>query len=289
MSFRGVLAAVAAGALAAVGLAGPAAAADQPQHRKPDYYVSLGDSLAAGYQPDVKRDTDVSYTDQLYARLRARDPRLVHIKLGCSGETTQTMISGGICSYPGGLSQLAYAERFLRAHRGQVRFVTIDIGANDVDGCAPGGSIDAGCLVKGIATVAQQEPQITRALRRAGGDRVAYAGMDYYNPFLAYWLTGATGQATAVASAPMSAAFNAAVDSGLRAGGFRVADVARAFSSDDFIDQAQLPGVGGVPLNVARICQWTWECTPYHDIHATPVGHAVIARVFQRVLARDDD
>jgi lysophospholipase L1-like esterase len=271
--------------MAVVGLAGPAAAHD----RDVEYYVSLGDSLAAGYQPDVKHNTDVSYTDQLYARLRAHDRDLVHVKLGCSGETTGTMISGGICRYPGGLSQLAYAERFLREHRGHVRYVTLDIGANDVDGCAPAGSIDPACLAKGIATVAREEPEITRGLRRAGGDRVEYAGMNYYNPFLAYWLTGAAGQATAVASAPVSVAFNGAVDAGLRAGGFRVADVASAFSSTDFTDQATVPGIGKLPLNVARICEWTWECTPYQDIHATPVGHSVIARVFDRVLVRDEE
>ncbi|MFD0329197.1 hypothetical protein ACFQZC_15970 [Streptacidiphilus monticola] len=87
----------------ALGLAtaGPASAHDGGGHHQPDYYVSLGDSLAAGYQPDVRKDTDVSYTDQLYARLKQSDPDLVHIKLGCSGETTGTLIDGGICSYPG--------------------------------------------------------------------------------------------------------------------------------------------------------------------------------------------
>lgn len=38
------------------------------------YYISLGDSLASGYQPDVDKDTDVAYTDQLFAQLKQRTP-----------------------------------------------------------------------------------------------------------------------------------------------------------------------------------------------------------------------
>ena len=41
------------------------------------------------------------------------------------------------CDRAGG-SQESAAERFLRAHhhKGEVPLVTVDIGANDVDGCA---------------------------------------------------------------------------------------------------------------------------------------------------------
>jgi lysophospholipase L1-like esterase len=246
-----------------------------------EYYVSLGDSLAAGYQPNVGHDTDVSYTDQLYAQLKQRDPDLVHIRLGCSGETTETMIDGGICHYPGATSQLDAAVRFLRAHRGHVSYVTLDIGANDVDGCLKGGAVDLACALKGIATVAAQVPQITAALHHAGGGHPRYAAMNYYDPFLAVWLTGAAGQQAAKESAQLSVGLNGAIELGLRAGGFQLADVSTAFSTLDFTDQADLPGFGPVPLNVARICTWTWMCTPYEDIHANPTGHAVIAGLFR--------
>lgn len=33
----------------------------------------------------------------------------------------------------------------------------------------------------------------------------------------------------------------------------------------------------GLPTNVARICAWTWMCTP-GDIQANDVGYAVLAR-----------
>ena len=144
------LTALAVAALAAASMTGTASAhghdsghghgGRQRHPAPPHYYVSLGDSLAAGYQPDVNANTRYAYTDQLYAKLKKTDPKLVHIKLGCSGETTGTMVNGGICSYPGATSQLDAAVKFLRAHHGEVRYVTLDIGANNVDGCLAGGT-----------------------------------------------------------------------------------------------------------------------------------------------------
>ena len=101
------------------------------------YYLALGDSLSQGVQPDAAGtsvETGQGYADQLYAMLRPSQPTLQLVKLGCPGETTATMIHGGICHYPGG-SQLAAAVAFLTAHRGHVRLVTIDIGANDPEDC----------------------------------------------------------------------------------------------------------------------------------------------------------
>ncbi len=53
--------------------------------------------------------------------------------------------------------------------------------------------------------------------------------------------------------------------------------------------QATLPGAGTVPLNVARICQWTWMCAPPPvgpNIHANAAGYQVIAAAFQQVIGR---
>ena len=283
---------VASAALAAAALTGaasPAAAhsassASSAKHHAPDYYVSLGDSLAAGYQPNVGGNTNESYTDQLYSRLKKHDPNLVHIKLGCSGETTQTMISGGICSYPGATSQLDAAVKFLDAHRGQVKYVTLDIGANDVDGCATATGLDMTCAEQGIATVGVQLPEIAQAVHRAGGNTPQYVGMNYYDPFLAAWLTGSAGQTLAKESVTLSTGFNSTIQSGLRSSGFKLADVSQTFATDDFGRPVTLPGIGQVPLNVAHICEWTWECTPYHNIHANTVGYGVIANVFERAL-----
>ena len=100
-----------------------------PSGNGPVYYVSLGDSLARGIQPatwgaDVV--TRRGYTDQLAALLRRSLPGLRLVEFGCPGETTTTMIHGGICRYPAG-SQLRQAARFLKL--AAVSVITFSLGA----------------------------------------------------------------------------------------------------------------------------------------------------------------
>ena len=42
----------------------------------------------------------------------------------------------------------------------------------------------------------------------------------------------------------------------------------------------ELPGAGTVPINVAKICMWTWVCSEAHDNHANEAGYGVIAGAF---------
>ena len=91
------------------------------------YYLALGDSLAQGVQPNTSGaavETNQGYVDDLYGLYRGEVAGLQLAKLGCPGETTTTMIYGGIC-YPAGTSQLDRAVAFLRSHH--VALVTIDI------------------------------------------------------------------------------------------------------------------------------------------------------------------
>ena len=245
------------------------------------YYVSVGDSLAAGVQPigdasDLYR-TDAGYAEQLLAIARADAPKLSLVKLGCPGETTTTLIAGGICSYPHG-SQLDEAVAFLHAHQAQVAFVTIDIGANDFPCQA------AECVPAGAAAIQQNLPRILARLRDAAGPNTPIVGMTIYNPFLAYWFGGADGQAFARASASqLLGPVNGLLRGIYEGSGDDVADIERAFSSNDFDDLVDLPGAGAVPLNVARICMWTWVCAPAPygpDNHANEAGYGAIAHAF---------
>jgi lysophospholipase L1-like esterase len=261
---------------------GTAAAASGPgaDHSKA-YYVSVGDSLAAGVQPigdpsNLYR-TDSGYAEQLLEIAQSDSPKLALVKLGCPGETTTTMIAGGICSYPRG-SQLDQAVAFLRAHRSKVAFVTIDIGANDFPCQA------AECVPAGVASIQTNLPSILTALREAAGPNVPIVGMTLYNPFLAAWFLGPDGQAFARASATqLMGPVNALLRGLFVSAGDAVADLETAFSSDDFDTLVELPGAGTVPLNVARICMWTWVCAPAPlgpDNHANTAGYGVIAQAF---------
>lgn len=262
-------------------------ACSSPPAAKPpppsSYYLALGDSLSQGVQPDAAGasvETGEGYPDLVYATLLASHPALRLVRLGCPGETTQTMMHGGICHYSAG-SQLAAASAFLRAHRGHVFLVTIDIGANDLEDCGnqPGITRLASCtgqLPKATANVAA----ILASLRAAAGPGVRIAGMNYYLPALAEWRSGLLGRATAELSEKFAVAYDDLLKRAYGQAGITVANVFEAFETTNFGDPVTVPGVGSVPRNVARICQWTWECAPPPrgpNQHANAAGYRVIA------------
>jgi lysophospholipase L1-like esterase len=286
---------LACAAVAATLLGGAAAPAGAAEGGQPEYYLALGDSLAQGVQPapatGASVPTDQGYADDLFAHYQAGfNGSLRLVKLGCPGETSTSMLTGAgsPCTYSPG-SQLAAALDFIQAHRSRIALITIDIGANNVDGCVTGGAISQACVESGIAAAQSDLPQILGALHAAAGSHTVIAGMNLYDPFLADYLTGTPGQLAAQESVSLDASFNSLLDASFGASGMRVADVETAYSTADFADTAQLPGVGTVPLNVARVCEWTWMCAPSPvgpNIHATTAGYQVIATAFEQAIGQ---
>ncbi|MFF5496109.1 GDSL-type esterase/lipase family protein [Streptomyces aquilus] len=268
---------------------GPATAGQAVDGEDATYYISLGDSMASGYQPDVDKDTDVAYTDQLYTQLKQRTPGLKHIRLGCTAETTESLINGGTCDYPNAKSQLDAALQAMAQHKGKVAYVTLSVGANDIllNCVSPLGTLDGACLNSKSRTMAKNLARIAGALRTAGTADTQFVGSTYHNPFLAAWLQGAAGQQAAKESASLIGAANAGITQVYKSTGFKVADVAGAFSSDDFTTLVNMPGAGQVPANVAKICRLTWACTK-QDPHPNADGHKVIAGAFAAQLAQND-
>jgi lysophospholipase L1-like esterase len=257
------------------------------------YYLSLGDSLAQGVQPNsqgVSVETTQGYPDQLYTALHLGNPTLTLVKLGCPGETTTTMIKGGICPYPKG-SQLAQAAAFLAAHRGHVQLVTIDIGANDVDTCVALKNINkvAACVEKALPRAVRNLATIMRRLRAAGGRSVRIIGMSYYDPFLADWLSGKSGQEFATISVALTKVVNADLGAVYKKSGAGIADVFTAFRTSDMKHFMTLPAFGKVPVDVGLICSYTWMCAPAPvgpNIHANVLGYGVIANTFLDTYSR---
>jgi lysophospholipase L1-like esterase len=274
---------------AAPAVAAPAAPASLVPFGSRLAYLSLGDSLAAGVQADANGDsilTDEGYADQLHRRFSRALPGLRHIKLGCPGETTTTMLNGGICDYEHG-SQIEEAAAVLERSRPLVLLVTIDIGANDVNRCITAGAIDQACVAQAFATAAANLAEILQRLRGAARPFVPIVGMNYYSPYLAAWLQGAQGQELARAANQVLGRYNDTLEQVYAAAGVPVADVETAFSSTELEQTVELPGVGPVPVAVARVCQWTWMCVlppRKPNIHANTAGYAVIATAFERAL-----
>jgi lysophospholipase L1-like esterase len=276
------------------------------------FYLSLGDSLAQGVQPSLAGNDVVTprgYPDLLAARLQPRLPHLRLVKLGCPGETTVTMISGGICSYPAG-SQLGQAVKFLRSHRGRTALVTIDIGGNDPNSCVLGQSPASilPCLSSRIPQTGRNLSAIMARLRSAAGPRVTIVGMTYYVPELGLWRDGQSGRRIAILTGAIAAGANQMMTVRYRHYGARVADVFAAFHTEDFGNRAKAANQPGqadrarqaryasraaspafVPPNVAAICALTWMCAQPPrgpNEHANDAGYRVIARAFWHALSR---
>jgi len=293
---------------APVGLAPLLAGLTRSAHRGPVYYLAVGDSLSLGLQPGTAGGdvpTAQGYPDQLAARLRRASlpgrqapgdrlplSALRLVKLGCSGETTATMIHGGICRYRAG-SQLAQATAFLRAHRGHVVLVTVDIGGNDPNSCVFGArpATVFACLTRRVPRIEANLGTILARLRVAAGPRVLIVGMTYYVPELGLWRTGRAGRVIAAVTDTFAAVVNGLIVTRFHEHGARVADVFGAFASLDFGGAIAGPGrfrlTGHAPPNVATICALTWMCAPPPrgpNEHPNSAGYRRIARTFWRAI-----
>src|SRR5258708_1345957 len=95
------------------------------------HYLALGDSYAFGFQPNGNYKD--GYASEFFENLQGHGVKNF-LNLGCGGETTSSMIHGpcpGDHTVP---TQLKAALDYLKAHAGQVRPVTLDIGVNDILG-----------------------------------------------------------------------------------------------------------------------------------------------------------
>ncbi len=270
------------------------------------YYLSLGDSLSVGFQPSRHHpsgaDTTKGYVDDLFKAYGSEIPGLQEEKLGCPGETSVSMATGTgspcLAAYEaaGFSSQLAEAESFIETH--DVAFITMDIGANDVDGCASDvgnePAVDS-CVASGISTINSNLPTILSGLESADTQGAAIYGMNYYDPFLALYLeapyTGPSGFAEQSVTLAQDLNNALASDYGAASTPVQVANVASTFNTfATTVPSTYTPkapanfGSLSDPLNVQAICTYTWECTTYENIHANKAGYQAIATSFEATI-----
>ena len=281
-----VLPAVAASS-ATTGAAASKAAATQ-------YYLALGDSLAAGDQPNhtgATVSTTQGYVNQLDAMLKAHGHAMTLHNLGCESETTWTLVHGTICRYPGepGMgAQLRAALDFLHAHAGHVPLITIDIGGNDLDSCyAITSAATAGACVKSL--IAGMNSRLTAILKglRAADPTAVIVGLNYYVPELASWLSGAAGRSLATVQLGVTELLDTALAGDYKSVKALGANVFAKFKSSDLTYKTTLPGHGSVPVSVALVCEWTWMCAAPPkggNAHANKKGYGHIAATIYGVL-----
>ncbi len=277
------------GALLAVGLllASPGHAGPAPTR----YYLSLGDSLANGTQPDAaghNHATPNGYVDLVAAYVRRFRPGLRAVKLGGRG-TSGSLIGGPpVDPHYGPGSQLRQAQAFLTAHRSETVLVTVNIGDNDVERCIGAHKIDYACVKDGMSTVARNLVTIGNQLHAAADPRITIVGISSYDQFWAFWLNGVRGRQIARRSADIVTRLNQTEDQAWRQSGVLVADSGPRFRTLDQHPVA-LRGHGLVPRAVEHICHLTWACSQspinFND-HANPRGYRVIATSIIGVIRR---
>lgn len=270
------------------------AGASADGHDDEAIYLSMGTSLSAGTMADQNGNsqpfTNKSFTDRLRPRLQEiYGGGLEHVKLGCPGETTTTMVSGGLCDYDAG-SQLAEAVALLESGA-DVRLITFDLGANDILQATPeivACGTDQGCIAAIFGQIGAGIAEVLGAIRLTGYDGPILA-MNYYNPNLAAWVNpdvtlppGLTGVEWAQLSTQLAAAFNDVLDIvyGNPFLAVTVVDVESAFRTLDFGDS----DADGVPNNVETVCTLSDMCPSKPgarpNIHLSPKGYLFLSRVF---------
>jgi lysophospholipase L1-like esterase len=269
--------------LASIGLviqARPAAAAGPVYAPPGKYYLSLGDSLAFGYQqikvpaaaaatsPEADAATfNTGYTDDFYRMLQAIDPGIQLVNYACPGETsTQFISSAGCPSFPFPLhnsfagSQLQAALAFIQAHPGQVSPITLDLGANDIEQlltkCGGLGHLEcvAPALPGAVTALGKNVGQVLGALRQAAPNaEIIVTGL--YNPYAAVDAT-----TNALAKPVNDAIAQAAAATG--------AIAVDAFTSFNL-----------APAEPQTVCTLTFFCGSLHDIHPTDAGYLTMAKL----------
>ena len=274
-------------------LALPAAA--QAAKAKPSYYVSLGDSYAAGYQrfsATEARTTRDGFAYQVVRKAKARGHKLKLVNFGCGGETSSSILQrktkcGGLG--PGGVdyagqTQASAAVKFLRKHRGKVGLITVSIGGNDVTACAREADPIA-CVGPAMEKVKANGKTLLKRLRKAAGPKTRIVGITYPDVILGAWVGENPNQNLAKLSvAAFQALLNPALKQMYTSVKGRFVDVTEATGAYTPLEQTTtLAPYGEIPVAVAEVCKLTAYCA-FRDIHPNAKGYAVIADLVARTL-----
>lgn len=297
------IAAVAAVAALALPTAAIAARKPSAQGRRaaPQYLVSLGDSYAVGYEPNPETGgpgsgSTAGFVYQTVPLAARRGWKLRVAQFGCGGATTTSILEQLGCPVPArgpdykpyeGKTQIAAAEAFLKKNRAKTGLITVSIGGNDVTACARDPSP--------IVCVSTVQPKLkanvrtlVQRLRKAAGPKVRIVGTTYPDVILGAWLLGTPeGRSLAnLSTIAFRSSINPALDIEYRAVRGQFVDVTAATGAYTPLDQTtDVPGIGTIPIAVAKICDLTWYCK-WQDIHARASGYKIIADLVARTLPK---
>jgi lysophospholipase L1-like esterase len=227
------------------------------------FYLALGDSITWGLQPARPAH---SFADDLAVEFAPMGTKVV-VNLACSGETSTTFVRGGCpwarnVRYPYHGAQLQAALAFIHEHPGMVSPVTVEIGYNDP---LRARLIQPRCTLAPEKTISQALAAFSSNLDSILTDlRTALHGTGDLLVTNNYVGT----QNTCSASNTLQRRFNARLAIAVARAGAMLVPIYDVFNTP----------AGQSPM----LCQLTWVCSGYGDIHPNDAGQQAIAK---RILA----
>ena len=253
------------------------------------WYVSIGDSYAAGWQATGKgagHTTRNGFAYQLTSEAATKGYAFTLQNFGCGGATTSSVLNSvgcpalalgpGATPYPT-QTQAAAAVAFIKAHPGQIGLITVSIGGNDVTQCAAQAN-PVTCVAGAISSVKTNVTKLVGELRAAAGPDVPIRGITYPDVILGEYLSGASGQQLASLSVTaFKTLINPALSAAYASVGGQMVDVTTATGAYTPLSQTTtLAPYGTIPVAVAKVCSLTYYCQ-YKDIHPHTDGYKIIA------------
>jgi lysophospholipase L1-like esterase len=232
----------------------------------PKWYVSVGDSYAAGWQATgshAGHTTRNGFAYQLTSEASDKGYDLELRNFGCGGATTtsilesvgcpQAALGPGATPYPT-KTQAAAAVDFIRAHPDRIGLITVSIGGNDVTKCATEAN-PVSCVAGAISSV---KTNVTKLVQE--------------------YLSGSSGkQLASLSVTAFKTLINPALSTAYSSVGGQLVDVTKATGAYTPLSQTTtLAPYGTVPVAVAKVCNLTYYCQ-YKDIHPRTDGYKIIA------------
>lgn len=262
------------------------------------FYLSIGDSYAAGYQPLGTKNKGKTSTNGFAYQLTALEMKMGHdlqvVNLGCVGATTTsllqrkgckpTALGPGAANYPS-QTQAQAAIAFASGHRADLGLITVVIGGNDVTRCALAKNV-AACLTQALVVVKKNLGSFLPALRAAAGPNVPIIGLTYPDVVLGAYVNGkpAGKSLASVSVTAFKGLINPALQAQYKAIGATFVDVTAATGAYvPFTQTTSLPPYGTLPRSVAEVCQLTYYCQ-LQDIHPRTPGYTLIAGLVAKAL-----
>ncbi|HEX4429703.1 MAG TPA: GDSL-type esterase/lipase family protein [Frankiaceae bacterium] len=264
------------------------------------FYVSLGDSYAAGYQPAANGGLGKTSTNgfayQLASKATLNGKKLTLVNFACAGATTTSLLRTPGCTQdrlgPGAVgypkqTQADAAVAYIASHKADVGLITVSISGNDITSCATasGTSGVVACVTKALATVKANLHTLLPRLR-AAAPNARIVGLTYPDVILGLYVsktsTGATLAALSVTA--FKSLINPALKAEYDAVGGSFIDVTDASGGYiPFTQTTSLAPYGTIPTAVAKTCELTYYCE-FHNIHPKTVGYTLIADLIRKSL-----